>query len=162
MPCGSYWGVAHVLNSNPPQPEPFVQLSKKSEYALRALLHMAKRPTQLVHTIQEISRAEKIPIKFLEQILLGLKKAGYLVSKRGLGGGYSLRRPLDQTPVLEIIALMEGTTLLPDAKSGGESDLAIRMFLRELSAEIVRLLGSHTIADLLQNARSLEGASFEI
>lgn len=123
---------------------------------------MAKRPNQSVCTIQEISQKEKIPTKFLEQILLILKQAGYLASKRGLGGGYSLRRPSDQIPILEIISLMEGKTLVLDAKPGGESDVAIGIFLRRLSTEIARLLSAHTIADVLQNAHSLEEGFFEI
>jgi Rrf2 family protein len=139
-----------------------MQLSKKSEYALRALLYMATRPRQIIHTIQEISQKEKIPTKFLEQILPILKQAGYIASKRGLGGGHQLLRPADQIRLFDIIALMEGTLLLSDTTPGGESDLAIGIFLRKFSGEIAKLLNACTIADLLQNVRSLEGTSFEI
>jgi Rrf2 family protein len=139
-----------------------MQLSKKSEYALRALLYMAKRPRQAIHTIQEISGTEKIPTKFLEQILLTLKQGGYLASKRGLGGGHTLIRPPDQIRVFDIVDLMEGTMLLPDTQPGGESDVAINIFFRQFRTEIAQLLNTHTIADLLQNARSIGGISFDI
>ncbi|PWU07660.1 MAG: hypothetical protein C5B47_05790 [Verrucomicrobia bacterium] len=142
-----------------------MQLSKKSEYALRALLYMAKRRPQLVHTIQEISQKEKIPMKFLEQIFPLLKQAGYVNSKRGLGGGHVLLRPSDQIRIFDIIVLMENTLFLQDrstAADGGESDIAINIFLRELSTEIAQLLSTRTIADLLDSAQALEGVSFEI
>lgn len=139
-----------------------MQLSKKSEYALRALLYMAKRPRQVIHTIQEISQQEKIPTKFLEQILPVLKQAGYIASKRGLGGGHLLLRPSDQIRIFDVIALLEGTILFSNTTLGGESDVAIGMFLREFSSEIARLLNARTIADLLQNAHLLERTSFEI
>ncbi len=139
-----------------------MQLSKKSEYALRALLYMARRPRQVIHTIQEISQKEKIPTKFLEQILPILKQAGYVASKRGLGGGHLLLQPPNQIRIFDIIALMEGTMLLSDTTPGGESDMAIGIFLRGFSGEIARLLNALTIADLLQNVHALEGTSFEI
>jgi len=141
-----------------------MQFSKKSEYALRALLYMAKRPTQSVHTIQEISHKEKIPTKFLEQIFPILKQAGYITSKRGLGGGHTLLRPANQIHVFDIITLMENTLFLRGRTpaSGGESDIAINIFLRELSTEIAHLLNTRTIADLLQGAQSLTQVSFEI
>ena len=66
-----------------------MRVSRKSEYALRALIAMARKPRS--YQIQELSDAENIPIKFLEQILLTLRHAGFLTSKRGVGGGYSLR-----------------------------------------------------------------------
>lgn len=139
-----------------------MQLSKKSEYALRSLLYMAKRPGQAPHTIQEIARKEKIPTKFLEQILPILKHEGYIASKRGLRGGHMLLRPPDQIRLFDVIALMENTSLLSGSPPGGESDIAIHLFLRELRTEITRLLSTRTVADLLHNSQSWESVSFEI
>src|SRR5579862_5409592 len=66
-----------------------VRISRKAEYALRALVALARhgRPLQ----IGELSRVENIPVKFLEQILLALRNDGFLASKRGVGGGYALK-----------------------------------------------------------------------
>src|ERR1700728_4410704 len=64
-----------------------MRISKKAEYALRALAAIARQPK--CWQIQELSGRENIPIKFLEQILLALRHAGLLASKRGVGGGYT-------------------------------------------------------------------------
>ena len=63
-------------------------LSKKSQYAFQALGFLAERYQQGPVLIAEISRKKKIPLKFLENILLELKKEGVLESKKGKGGGY--------------------------------------------------------------------------
>jgi Rrf2 family protein len=63
-------------------------LSKKTQYAFKALTFMAERKKEGPVLIAEIARRKKIPLKFLENILLELKKAGLLDSKKGKGGGY--------------------------------------------------------------------------
>src|SRR5438093_11654287 len=83
-----------------------MRISKKAEYALRALVAIARlRRSAQVH---ELSRQENIPVKFLEQILLALKNAGILTSKRGVGGGYALRVGPSRITVGEVIRLMDG------------------------------------------------------
>ena len=67
-----------------------MRISRKSEYALRALVSLARERRSW--GIQELSERENIPVKFLEQILLALRHAGLLTSKRGVGGGYTLHR----------------------------------------------------------------------
>ncbi|MEM9282435.1 MAG: Rrf2 family transcriptional regulator, partial [Verrucomicrobiota bacterium] len=69
-----------------------MKVSKKAEYALQAVLAMARAPKNQPVQIQELAEAENIPVKFLEQILLTLKKGQLLQSKRGVGGGYQLNR----------------------------------------------------------------------
>ena len=64
-----------------------MRLSRKAEYALRALTAIARQPRKS-WPIQELATRERIPIKFLEQILLALRRAGFLASKRGVGGGW--------------------------------------------------------------------------
>src|SRR5215218_10149021 len=83
-----------------------MRLSKKSEYGLRALAHMARRRKSW--SIQEISEAEHIPVKFLEQILLSLRHSGLLTSRRGMMGGYSLARSSSEITVGEVIRSLEG------------------------------------------------------
>ena len=72
--------------------------SRKAEYAIRALLILASESPQRTMQIQEMSKRGDIPVKFLEQILLTLRKAGLLHSKRGVGGGYRLERPSPPFP----------------------------------------------------------------
>jgi Rrf2 family protein len=82
-------------------------LSKKCKYAIHALLHMAKRP-QDQFVIKEISNECNIPRKFLESILLELKKAGMLGSKQGKGGGYFLRKTTAEINLADVVRLFDG------------------------------------------------------
>ncbi len=88
-----------------------MRLSKRGEYGLRAMILMAA-PTEDGHPrtvqIKEISQREKIPAKFLEQILLALKNAGLLHSKMGVGGGYYLARPAKDISFGQIIRVLDG------------------------------------------------------
>ena len=85
-----------------------MRLSKKAEYALRAMVAMGRRGQSRPVAIQELSESERIPVKFLEQILLELKKSGLLKSKRGVGGGYLLNRAVDEIALGEIVELIDG------------------------------------------------------
>lgn len=89
-------------------------LSKKAQYAFKALSYMASRKENEPTLIAEISRKKKIPLKFLENILLELKNAGILESKKGKGGGYFFREPPKNIPLAKVIRLIDGPiALLP-------------------------------------------------
>ncbi len=83
-------------------------LSKKAQYAFQALMHMAGKPHGEPTLIAEIAERRSIPIKFLENILLQLKNAGILESKKGKGGGYYFRIPPREVPLAKIIRLIDG------------------------------------------------------
>lgn len=85
-----------------------MKLSKKSEYGLRALLELATTPDPKVLQRQEIALRQRIPIEFLEQILLTLKRAGLVASQRGLNGGYRLIRSPEQITLGYVIRLLDG------------------------------------------------------
>ena len=85
-----------------------MRISRRAEYALRALLLIAKDQKEKIHQIQELSERGNIPVKFLEQILLHLRNEGLLTSKRGVGGGYSLRKRPSDIVVLDIVELLDG------------------------------------------------------
>src|SRR5262249_57822759 len=73
-----------------------VRLSAKGEYAIKALLDLALHDQEGLQPIQEIAARQGIPQRYLEQVLLVLKRAGILESRRGSAGGYRLSRPGDQ------------------------------------------------------------------
>src|SRR5260370_1723146 len=75
-----------------------MKLSKRGEYALRALIDLgiAAELGRPILQISELAAKEKLPIKFLEQIFTQLKANGFVVSKRGKDGGYSLARPMNR------------------------------------------------------------------
>jgi Rrf2 family protein len=88
-----------------------MRVSAKAEYAIRAVLdlamHQADRGPTLV-PIQDVARRQGIPARYLEQVLLQLKRAGFLQSKRGSTGGYRLARPPDRVSVGEVLRVVEG------------------------------------------------------
>lgn len=87
-----------------------MKISKKGEYALKALVELAINHDKgvAVTLINDIAERENIPPKYLEHILLSLKNAGILISKRGVGGGYSLNRPSEKISLGEIIRIVDG------------------------------------------------------
>lgn len=85
-----------------------MRLTAKSEYALLALVHLARQEGQGYIPVQSIADAQGIPHKFLEQILLLLKRARYVQSLKGQRGGYRLARPARQISLAEVIRLFDG------------------------------------------------------
>ncbi|MGA3170635.1 MAG: Rrf2 family transcriptional regulator [Chthoniobacteraceae bacterium] len=133
-----------------------MRISRKAEYALRALVALARhgRPLQ----IGELSRIENIPVKFLEQILLALRNDGFLASKRGVGGGYALKQPADKIPVGKVLRALDGPIApLPCAATKG-SDVPcscpdprtcpLRVLMTQLHEEMNAFLDARTIEDL--------------
>ncbi len=148
-----------------------MRISRKAEYALRALLLMAKDSPSKVHQIQEVSERGNIPVKFLEQILLVLRNDGLLSSKRGVGGGYTLRKSPSELTVLQIIELLDGPIApLPCAQSTRTEACGcpdpvfcpLRPLMRSARDQIRELFGSKTIQDLLEEARGRHVLAFEI
>lgn len=89
-------------------------LSKKTQYAFHALIYLAENVDKGPILISEIASEKSISIKFLENILLELKNAGILGSKKGKGGGYYLMRTPKEIPLARIIRLLDGPiALLP-------------------------------------------------
>lgn len=146
-----------------------MRISRKAEYALRALVALARGGRSL--QIQELSEKENIPIKFLEQILLALRNGGYLTSKRGVGGGYSLRVEPSQINVAEIIELMDGPIApvpcaaakpLEKCSCPDPRTCALRLLMTGLRQEISATLGERTIEDMVRLSPDSGGLAFEI
>src|SRR3972149_2448153 len=90
-----------------------MRLSKRGEYGLRAMIAIAealRSPSGISQVVQikDIAEREKIPAKFLEQILLTMKNAGLLQSKMGVGGGYYLARPPQEISLGHIVRVLDG------------------------------------------------------
>ncbi len=85
-----------------------MRLSTKSEYACLAIIDLSENFNKGLIKIESISKRKKIPKKYLEKILLLLKRAGYVKSKRGMGGGCKLSKSPDKISIAEIIRLMDG------------------------------------------------------
>ena len=136
-------------------------ISNKAKYAFRALLAIAAEPVGQALTSAEISRRHGIPHKFLEQILLDLKKAGVLDSKRGKNGGYVMLRPADTISFGEVLRLFEGPLApLPCLSRASyrrcedcasESQCQMRREFGAAYDAYRRVLDSRSIADALNN-----------
>ena len=92
-------------------------LSNRSRYALRAMIHMAGLPGGGPATIGEIAEAATAPRKFLEAILLDLRRQNLLVSKRGRTGGYALAAPAETISFADVIRALEGPLALAPCAS---------------------------------------------
>jgi Rrf2 family protein len=89
-------------------------ISQRAKYALRALVALCRVPAGESLMISDISQSQAIPKKFLEQILLELKRHGLVASRRGRTGGYVLVRPPDEITFGEVLRLIDGPiALLP-------------------------------------------------
>jgi Rrf2 family protein len=113
-----------------------MKLSKRGEYGILALCHLAERYDDGVIHIATIARHEEIPSKFLEGILLHLKRAGIVKSRRGVEGGYALARPPREIMLGEIIRILDG----PLAPLGSASELHDLMAQRPRQAGLYAVL----------------------
>jgi Rrf2 family protein len=87
-------------------------LSKKTQYAFQALMYLAQKEPNEPVLIAEISKKKKIPLKFLENILLELKNAGILESKKGKGGGYYFKESPKKVKLSAVMRLLDGPIAL--------------------------------------------------
>lgn len=83
-------------------------ISQKAKYALKALLALARAPTGRPLAIREVAARETIPQSFLEQILIELRRAGFVESRRGKDGGYLLARPAGDIRLGQVLRLVDG------------------------------------------------------
>ncbi|MCH1408989.1 MAG: Rrf2 family transcriptional regulator [Verrucomicrobiales bacterium] len=114
-----------------------MQISRKAEYALRAVTILASLGPEKTMQAHELAQAGKIPTKFLEQILLVLKRADILWSKRGVGGGYRLGRESRLISAADVIEAVDGELIV----------------LHEMD-DFPTFTGSTGIAEFLGNAES--------
>jgi len=84
------------------------QLSKRTQYSLRALYALTRKFGEGPVLITNLAQEETIPKKFLEQILVSLKSAGFVSSKKGKGGGYVLAQPPEKITIGSVIRAIEG------------------------------------------------------
>ncbi len=85
-----------------------MRLTSRSEYALLALLYLARDKSRAYVSAETIATSQGMPLKFLEQILLALKRARYVQSSKGQHGGYRLARPAAEISLAEVIRLFDG------------------------------------------------------
>ncbi len=133
-----------------------MKLTTRSEYALLALLKLAREKTDKYMTVEAIASAQGIPAKFLEQLLLTLKRAQYVQSHKGQGGGYRLAKPAEAVSMAEIIRLFDGALAPTESVSKYfyeptpiEKEKSLVRVFRKIRDFVSDTLEKTTLADLL-------------
>jgi len=141
-----------------------MRISKKGEYALRAMIDLSLNYKKELVQIQEISGREKIPEKFLEQILLELKKAGLLQSRRGIGGGYRLIKSPKEITLAQVIRIIDGPLAPLSCVSKWahiscpeEKNCGLRSVMLDVRNATVKILEGITFADVCKRTKGVLG-----
>lgn len=134
-------------------------LSKKTKYGIKALSYLARQERGSPRQIQEIARAENISRKFLESILLTLKKNGLLGSKKGKGGGYYLLKPASDIPMTSVMRILEGPIAMvpcvslnyyePCDDCPDESTCAVHRLMIQVRDSALDIYRNTTLADII-------------
>jgi len=142
-----------------------MKVSKRGQYGMRALCHLAETHGAGVVQIREIARKESIPAKFLEGILLELKHAGIVRSRRGIDGGYELARDPGEVMLGQVMRVLDG----PLAPLGSAAELKELMksdprqagfysVLIDVRDAAAKILDQTSLADVVARNSRLEGA----
>jgi Rrf2 family protein len=145
-------------------------LSRKSKYGLKALLALAKDPRRGPVLISELADGDAIPKKFLEAILLELKRHGVVQSRKGKGGGYFLRRTPAEITFGEVIRVLDGPlaavpcvsqmAYMKCAECVDERTCGVRLAMKEVRDATADILDNTTLADVnARVARTRHGAT---
>lgn len=131
-----------------------MKVSTRGDYAARALLSLALHESERPTSVKEIAERTNLPQPYLEQILLAVKGAGIVRSKRGVGGGYVLARPAGEITLADILAAVEGP-LEEDIEPHDhcEGHCMLQEVWVWVGDETRKLLEQHTLADLVERTR---------
>ncbi len=137
-------------------------ISKKTKYALKALSYLAEHYNGDLVLISELATAEDIPKKFLEAILVALRKGGVLKSKIGKGGGYMLASPPATITIGKVVSILEGGFALVEClndnvkvvceECGDPTCCGIRLVMSDVKIAIDSVLATTTLADMLEKS----------
>jgi Rrf2 family protein len=134
-----------------------MKLTTRSEYALLALVYLARNKEEGFISIENIARAQGIPPKFLEQLMLALKRAHFLRSTKGQHGGYALFKEPDQITLAEIIRLFDGALAPTESVSENfyestpiEKEKKLTKVFKDIRDYTSQKLEKTTIADVVK------------
>ncbi|HOW98512.1 MAG TPA: Rrf2 family transcriptional regulator [Kiritimatiellia bacterium] len=139
-------------------------VSNRCQYALRAMVELARQEGKGLATIAEIARARHIPVRFLESILLTLKQNGFTRSVRGKEGGYLLARSADKISAGDIIRLFEGPLFAPRKTAEAARDVLATLWGRAETAmsEVFDSVSFRELARLDEQSERSAALHFDI
>ena len=133
-----------------------MRLSKRTEYGLRAVVQLARLSPSAYVQSKDVAEAEKLPNKFLESILLALRRGGFLESKVGSGGGYRLSRSPRDINIGDLIRRLEGRLTInekistPDSTPSSPGRIASLILNENLTQAMDDVLNSMSLEQLLE------------
>ncbi|MCB1038082.1 MAG: Rrf2 family transcriptional regulator [Acidimicrobiales bacterium] len=137
-----------------------MKVSTRGDYACRALLSLALHADGTPTSVRDIADRTALPQPYLEQILLALKGAGLVRSKRGVGGGYVLARPADEITLAQIVSAVDGPIVVgdfgephQDGACDHEGQCVLLAVWSNVGEHMRRLLEGQTLADVASIAR---------
>lgn len=147
-----------------------MKVSTRGDYASRALLSLALHDAPSVPTsVRDIAERTGLPQPYLEQILLALKGAGLVRSKRGVGGGYVLARPPDTITLAQIVSAVDGPIVageFGEPHTGGacnhEGQCVLLAFWAEVGEKMREHLQSFTLADMVSKVQGNDGSFVDV
>ena len=153
--------IIFIVNTVCEQVGTYVKVTYKGDYALKSILDLSfYYGSSEVVPLSDISVRQNIPAKYLEQIMLVLKGAGYVKSKRGVGGGFSLAKHPQDITVGEIIKLIEGPIACGkndyDSDCGEEECCALREVWLRVTDCVSSIVDRVTFADIMRRVRELK------
>ncbi len=132
-----------------------MKLTTRSEYALLALLYLARHYSEEYNTVETIASARYIPHKYLEQIMLALKRARFVRSSKGQHGGYKLAKPPEAITLAEIVRLFDGALAPTDSVSEHfyestpvEKEKKLVALFKDVRDYVAKKLETTTLADV--------------
>ncbi len=137
-----------------------MKLSTRSRYGTRMMIDMAQRYNEGPVQIGDIARRVDVSVKYLEQLIIPLKKAGYITSVRGPKGGHMLSRPPDAISIGEVVKVLEGGISLSDCvenpKVCDKSEVCLTRSLWEEATKAMHdRLEATTLAEMVQSGKAL-------
>ena len=130
-----------------------MRLSKRTEYGLRAVVQLARLDPRSYVQSKDLAQQEGLPNKFLESILLALRRGDFLESKVGSGGGYRLSRPPKDIRVGDLIRRLEGRLTIKDSMPPADmspGELAVHLLNDRLTDATDEVLDQMTLEQLLE------------
>lgn len=136
-----------------------MRVSSRGQYGVRALAYLAARYGEGPINVRTVAQAEKLPAKYLEQLLAKLRRGGLVRSSRGARGGITLARDPKTISVRQVVSLLEGSLLPVDCLKDGaghEETCVAHPLWSALHDNVLSTLDSFTLADLAERLRARE------